>query len=79
MKMSDLRQMTTDELQQELTNNRKEWYNLRHQGVIEQLENPAQLKKNRRAIAQILTVLREREMNEQRGQSAPAEKVEAKP
>ena len=79
MKMSDLRQMTTDELQQELTNNRKELYNLRHQGVIEQLENPAQLKKNRRAIAQILTVLREREMNEQRGQSAPAEKVEAKP
>ena len=79
MKMSDLRQMTTDELQQELTNNRKELYNLRHQGVIEQLENPAQLKKNRRAIAQILTVLREREMNEQRGQSAPEEKVEAKP
>jgi len=79
MKMSDLRQMTTDELQQELTNNRKELYNLRHQGVIEQLENPAQLKKNRRAIAQILTVLREREMSEQRGQSAPAEKVEAKP
>ena len=79
MKMCDLRQMTTDELQQELTNNRKELYNLRHQGVIEQLENPAQLKKNRRAIAQILTVLREREMSEQRGQSAPAEKVEAKP
>jgi len=79
MKMSDLRQMTTDELQQELANNRKELYNLRHQGVIEQLENPAQLKKNRRAIAQILTVLREREMSEQRGQSAPAEKVEAKP
>jgi large subunit ribosomal protein L29 len=79
MKTRDLRQMTTDELQQELTNNRKELYNLRHQGVIEQLENPAQLKKNRRAIAQILTVLREREMNEQRGQSAPAEKVEAKP
>ena len=79
MKMSDLRQMTTDELQQELTNNRKELYNLRHQGVIEQLENPAQLKKNRRAIAQILTVLREQELKGQPGQPAPAEKVEAKP
>lgn len=62
MKTRDMRQMTTEELQQELTNNRKELYNLRHQGVIEQLENPAQLKKNRQAIAQILTILREREL-----------------
>ena len=78
MKVRDLKQMTTEELQQELTNNRKELYNLRHQGVIEQLENPAQLKKNRRAIAQILTVLREREMGLSQGPEAPAQKVEAK-
>ena len=78
MKVRDLKQMTTEELQQELTNNRKELYNLRHQGVIEQLENPAQLKKNRRAIAQILTVLREREMGLSQGPGAPAQKVEAK-
>ena len=78
MKMADMRQLTMEELQQELTNNRKELYNLRHQGVIEQLENPAQLKKNRRAIAQILTVLRERELKAPRGEQAPAEKAEAK-
>jgi len=79
MKVRDLRQMTTEELQQELTNHRKELYNLRHQSVVEQLENPAQVGKSRRAIAQILTVLRERDLQTARDQQAPAQKVEAKP
>jgi large subunit ribosomal protein L29 len=78
MKTRDLRQMTTEELQQELTNHQKELYNLRHQGVVEQLENPAQLRKSRRAIAQILTLLRERELQMPRGEQPSEQKVEAK-
>ena len=78
MKMRELRQMTTEELQQELTNHRKELYNLRHQSVVEQLENPAQVGKSRRAIAQILTILRERELSGAGEPAAPAKEAEAK-
>ncbi len=77
MKVSELRQMTDEELRQELANQRKELYNLRHQSVTEQLENPAQLGKCRKGIAQILTVLREREQQAAQG-PAPAQEVEAK-
>jgi len=62
MKARELREMSDEELRQELENYRKELFNLRHQKVVGQLDNPAQMRKARREIARILTILREREL-----------------
>ena len=45
-------------------------FELRSQAVTEKLEDPSQLGKTRREIAQIKTLLRERELKEQ---NAPVE------
>lgn len=60
MKSEDLRRKTEDELKSELTELRKESFNLRFQRASGQLENSARVRQVRRGIAQILTVLNER-------------------
>ena len=67
MRARELREMSTDELLEELKNGRKELYNLRHQQTVGQLENPAQFAKTKRTVAQILTVIKEREMADAAG------------
>ncbi|MCU0587391.1 MAG: 50S ribosomal protein L29 [Syntrophobacteraceae bacterium] len=59
MKASSLREMTMEELDQKLTELRGALFNLRFQHATSQLENTAQLRKTRRNIAQVLTVIRE--------------------
>lgn len=61
MKSSALRDMTNDELLQKLAELRQALFNLNFQHVTGQLENTAQLNKNRKDIARILTILSERE------------------
>lgn len=60
MKVSQLRDMKTEELHQELDRLRRHLFDLRSQAVTEKLENPAQLTKTKRDVARIFTVLRER-------------------
>lgn len=60
MKASEIREMKTAELHAELDRLRRHLFDLRSQAVTEKLENPHQLKRARRDIAQVLTVLRER-------------------
>jgi large subunit ribosomal protein L29 len=52
-----LRAKTSDELKVQLTNLKKEAYNLRFQGATGQLENPARMRLVRREIARVKTVL----------------------
>ncbi len=59
MKAGDLREMTKDELKAKLTEVREGLFNLRFQLATKQLDNTAQLPKNRKDIARILTVLSE--------------------
>ncbi len=59
MKASALREMTKDELAQKLNEIREAQFNLKFQHATGQLENTAQLPKNRNDIARILTVLSE--------------------
>ena len=59
MKVSSLKEMTKDELLQKLGELREAQFNLKFQHVTGQLENTAQLKKTRKDIAQLLTILRE--------------------
>ncbi|HOI93614.1 MAG TPA: 50S ribosomal protein L29 [Syntrophobacter fumaroxidans] len=61
MKTNALRDMTKDELVQKLGEIRQALFNLNFQHVTGQLENTAQINKNRKDIARILTILHERE------------------
>lgn len=60
MKPSDVRAKTVDELQDELVNLKKEQFNLRFQRATQQLENTSQVRKVRRDIARVQTVLAEK-------------------
>ena len=59
-KPSDVRAKTVDELKDELVNLKKEQFNLRFQRATQQLENTSQLRKVRRDIARVQTVLAEK-------------------
>lgn len=59
-KPSDIRAKTVDELGTELVNLKKEQFNLRFQRATQQLENTAQVRKVRRDIARVQTILREK-------------------
>ena len=60
MKMSEIRQMKTEELHSELDRLRRHLFDLRSQAVTENLQDPSMLTKAKRDIARIFTVLRER-------------------
>ena len=57
MKASELRDRSADELQQELQSLLKAQFSLRMQKATQQLTNTSQLKKVRRDIARVRTVL----------------------
>lgn len=59
MKATDLRAKSKDELRSELVSLKKEQFNLRFQAASGQLENTARVKKIRRDVARIQTVLSE--------------------
>ncbi len=60
MKMSELREMTDDELMQKIEDLREELFNLRFQNVRNRLENPLKMRFKKKDIARILTLLTER-------------------
>lgn len=57
MKATELRDKSNDELQQELQSLLKAQFSLRMQKATQQLSNTSQLKKVRRDIARVRTVL----------------------
>jgi large subunit ribosomal protein L29 len=61
MKASELRNMTREELFEKHKELEQALFNLKFQHTTNQLENTAQLKKTRRDIARVLTVLKEME------------------
>jgi len=58
--ISDLRTKSDDELSGELSNLKREQFNLRFQAATNQLEKPSRVREVRRAIAQIKTLQTER-------------------
>ena len=60
-KKENYKEMADDELKKKLDELVKGLFNLRFRKVTDVVENPAQFKKDRRNIARIKTVLRERE------------------
>jgi large subunit ribosomal protein L29 len=55
-RLSDLKVMTTDQLDQEVLNLKKEQFNLRFQRATGQLQNTARVRVVRRDIARIKTL-----------------------
>lgn len=64
MKISEIRDLPSEEIEAQLAATRRELFNLRFQRETEQMEKTSELRKARRDIARCLTVLREREAAE---------------
>lgn len=60
MKASDLRSKTADEITSAMVEIYREQFNLKMQKATGQLSKPDQIKKNRRTIARIHTILTEK-------------------
>ena len=60
MKAGDMRNLTLDQLDDELVKLKKEQFNLRFQQASGQLENVARVRQVRRDIARIKTVARQK-------------------
>lgn len=64
MSVAEFRDMTEEELFDALVEAKEERFNLRFQVATNQLDNTARLRMVKKEIAQILTILRERELAE---------------
>ena len=62
MKADELREKSTDELNQEIRDLKSQLFNLRFQHATHQLENTAELRTVKRNLARVNTILREREI-----------------
>ena len=71
MKSKELRDRNDDALRHELADRQKHLFDLRTQSVTEKLEDPSQLRKTRKDIARMQTVLRQRELEKPAAQSTP--------
>jgi large subunit ribosomal protein L29 len=56
MKVKEIKEMTMEELNQQLEEIKKEQFNLKLQQVSGQLENPVRIKELRRSVARIRTI-----------------------
>ncbi|HHB82380.1 MAG TPA: 50S ribosomal protein L29 [Devosia sp.] len=63
MDIADIRAKTLDELKDELETLKKEQFNLRFQRATQQMEDTSQVRRVRRDIAKVKTVMREKREN----------------
>jgi len=64
---AQLREMSNEDLHKEIAVQREALYNFRRRHAMRQLDNTAAIRVARKQIARVLTILRERELAEQRG------------
>ncbi|MFD2115026.1 50S ribosomal protein L29 [Paenibacillus yanchengensis] len=62
MKASEIRNLTSVEIEQKIAGFKEELFNLRFQLATGQLDNPTRIRDVRKEIARAKTVLREREL-----------------
>ena len=70
MTSKEIREKETEHLKHELEEKRKHLFDLRSQAVTEKLEDPSQLRKTRKDIARMQTILRQREIESQKKEPA---------
>ncbi|MBP2494906.1 large subunit ribosomal protein L29 [Methylobacterium sp. PvP062] len=66
-RLSDLKALSPDQLNDELINLKKEQFNLRFQGATGQLENVARVREVRRDIARVRTLQRAKTLQQAKG------------
>ena len=62
MKISEIRELTTEELTKKIEELKEELFNLRFANATGNLEKPSRVKEIRKTIARIKMVIREREL-----------------
>ena len=62
MKAKEIRELSTQELNEKLIDLKEELFNLRFQSATGQLDNPMRIKEVKRAFARVKTIIREREL-----------------
>ena len=62
MKIQDIRDLSTQELEDKIKDLKEELFNLRFQLAINQLENPMRIVSVKKDIARVKTVLKEKEL-----------------
>lgn len=67
MKVKEIRELTTEEIEAKIKSSKEELFNLRFQQATGNLEKPSRIRDLRHTVARLKTVLRERELNEQGG------------
>ena len=70
MKPAEIRELTTDDLNDKLTEARTELFNLRFQMATSQLDNTARVKTVKKDIARVLTEQRAREIAAEKSAAA---------
>ena len=65
MKAAEIRELSSAELDQKLSDLKSELFNLRFQHAINQLDTPLRLQVVRKDIARVKTVIREKELKAQ--------------
>jgi large subunit ribosomal protein L29 len=70
--VQELRDMADEELIERLESDKEELFNLRFQLATGQIDNPMRIKDVRHEIARILTIVREREIENEEAEFAAA-------
>jgi large subunit ribosomal protein L29 len=64
MKVKEIRELSTEDIQAKIKENKEELFNLRFQQATGSLEKPSRIRELRHDVARMNTVLRERELEE---------------
>ncbi len=64
MKVKEIRELTTEQINEKIVGAKEELFNLRFQQATGSLEKPSRIKELRHEVARLKTVLREREIKE---------------
>jgi len=64
MKVKEIRELSTEEINKKLVETKQELFNLRFQQATGTLEKPSRIRDLRHTVARMKTVLKERETNE---------------
>ena len=64
MKVNEIGELSTEEINKKLVETKEELFNLRFQQATGNLEKPSRIRELRHTVARMKTVLKERETNE---------------
>ena len=65
MKVKEIRELSTEEINKKLVETKEELFNLRFQQATGTLEKPSRIRDLRHTVARLKTVLQERKMKEE--------------